>query len=201
MGPKRFKCKNKPTPENQVATTRTLLALSTEVLVEILAYFQAADMITMQRACRTIRDIIAGTAYLQYLLRAGMNGVEDLLPPNFAHSERLELLRRHEESWCRSRLNVFTERQRVPLLDHADFFILQGGYLIYECLTESRYGYTDLCSAARNEELRWVHVTLSKSHYTFFLAGVFAVDHDLVTIFTRFGVLSDPFLSEKPDMS
>ena len=87
-----------------------------------------------------------------------MNGVEDLLPPNFPHSEHLELLRCHEESWHHSHLSISTERQRVPLLDHAACFILQGGYLIYECLRESRYGYTDLCSAARNKELRWVHV-------------------------------------------
>ena len=164
-------------------------------------------MLAVWRTCRTLHDIIAGTTYLQYLLRAEMNGVEDLLPPSVPYSKRLELLRRHEESWCGLHVNLFTQ-QSVPSLDDADCFILQGGYLIYECLmtSERRYGYTDLCSAARNEELRWVHVTITLAFpmggiRSFISAGgIFAVDHDLV-IFTRFCVVSDPFSSEKPDMS
>jgi len=184
MDPNQFKCKDKLTPENQVATTYTLLALSTEVLIEILAYLPAADMITMQRTCRMIRDIIAGTAYLQYLLRAEMNGVEDLLPPNFPYSKRLELLRRHEESWRRSHFDLFAERQRVPRLHHAGPLILQGGYLIYEFLMgrESRWGYTDLCSATQNEELQWVHITVGETRPSFVTMCVFAVDHDLVMV-------------------
>jgi len=122
-------------------------------------------MLAVWRACRTLRDIIAGTTYLQYLqylLSAEMNGVEDLLPPSVPYSKRLELLQRHEESWCGLNVNLFTQ-QSIPSLDDADCFILQGGYLIYECLmtSETRYGYMDLCSAARNEELRWVHVTIT----------------------------------------
>jgi hypothetical protein len=44
MDPKQFKCENKLTPEDQVAITCTLLSLSTEVLIEILAYIPAVDM-------------------------------------------------------------------------------------------------------------------------------------------------------------
>ena len=85
--------------EIQVATTRSLLNLAREVLIEILSYLPAADMIAVQRTCRTIRDTVSGTAYLQYTLHTEINGVADLLPPDFPYSERLKLLRCHEQSW------------------------------------------------------------------------------------------------------
>ena len=98
MTSQRSKRKKEPTPGDQVVTTRNLLHLSTEVLIEILGYLPGADMVSMQQTCRTIRDIIAGTAYLQYILRADINGVDDFLIPRLSYSERLELLRRHEQS-------------------------------------------------------------------------------------------------------
>ena len=68
-------------------------------------------------------------------------------------------------------------------------FTLQDGYLIYRYpYTEQRwleYEYTDLCSAARNEALRWVHITMrgTESIYTFpWPIVIFAVDHDLVVV-------------------
>ena len=94
-----------------VVTTHTFLDLSTEVLVEILAYLPVVRLFSVQRTCRTIRDIIAGTIYFRYTMRAYINGVDDHLPPDFPHSERLELLRRHEQSWnnLQVRGNIFTQ--------------------------------------------------------------------------------------------
>jgi hypothetical protein len=173
--------------KNPATTTQTLLDLSTEVLVEILAYLPVVSLFSVQRTCRTIRDIIGGTAYFQYTMRAYINGVDDHLPPDFPHSERLELLRRHEQS-CNNlqlRARIFTQCV-IDIIGDDPFtspFILQDGYLIFECLTDGlqrtqRYGYADLCSASRDEELRWVHITmvnpLSTSRVTF------AVDHDLI---------------------
>ena len=190
-------------PENQVATTtRSLLDFSTEVLVEILAYLPAADMTAVQRTCRTIRDIVAGTSYLQYTLLANINRVDDLLPPNFPYSERLELLRCHEQSLRDLQFNLFTECHDIFSVPNLDFFTLQGGYLIYQCFPGRarglKYGYTDLCSAERNEELRWVHLTMGESQYLRSTKIVFAVDHDLV-ISVRFCLLFDSFSGCKPD--
>lgn len=200
MASRQFKYENKSTPENQVATTRSLLDLSTEVLIEILAYLPAVDMIVVQRTCRTIRDIVAGAAYLQYTLYAEINHVDDLLPPDFPYSERLELLRCHEQSWRDLQFNLFAECH-ISDMPNLDAFTLQGGYLIYECFPEQgrglQYGYTDLCSAERNKELRWVHLAIGESQYPKSTTIVFAVDHDLV-IAVKFRVLFDS--SEcKPD--
>jgi hypothetical protein len=201
MTAKHSKRENKRMPMNRVADatstypSRTLLDLSTELLVKILAYLPVVDIFSMQRTCRTIHEIITGTAYLQYIIRAHINGVDDILPPDFPHSERLELLRRHERSWSGLQFNLFTEC--VISIPYPEHFTLQGGYLIYERLMTStlQYGYIDLCSTAQNEELRWVNITVDSSHFP-----AFAVDHDLV-IAIRFCVLFDPILIAKPDKS
>jgi hypothetical protein len=193
------KYENKPTPENQVATTRTLLDLSTEVLVEIIAYLPAADMIAVHRTCRTTRDIVAGAAYLQYILHAEINGVDDLLPPDCPYSERLELLQSHEQSWRDLKFNLFAEFDNTSVVpNNLAYFTLQDSYLIYQCHPEPgkglQYGYTDLCSADRSKELRWVHLTMGEIQYPGPMKSIieFAVDHDLVMVM-RFCILLDSF--------
>jgi len=205
MAPSQFKYKNKPTSENQVTTTRSLLDLSTEVLIEILAYLPAADMTAVQRTCRTICDIVTGTAYLQYTLLANINRVNDLLPSNFPYSERLELLRCHEQSSRDLPFNLFAECHDISSVPNLNFFTLQDGYLIYECfpgrgtgLQRLQYGYTDLCSAEQNKELRWVHLTMGENQYPKSTVIEFAVDHDLMMA-VRFCVLFDSLHECKPD--
>jgi len=208
MTSQRSKCKNEPTLGNQVATTRSLLRLSTEVLIEILGFLPAADMISMQQTCRTIRDIIAGTAYLQYILRADINGVSDFLL-NFSYSEGLELLRRHEQSWHSLHFDRFTKCDCISESDSdIPHFTLQDGYLIYQYIYPKdgvlQYEYTDLCSAARNEDLRWVHVALCETEcippFPCRWWVIFAVDHDLL-VAVRFCVLSNSCLGARPDES
>ena len=200
MASSQFNYENKPTPENQVASTQSLPDLSTEVLIEIFAYLPAADMIAVQLTCRTFRDIVAGSAYLQYTLHVEINGVGDLLPPDVPYSERLELLRRHEKSWRDLQFNRFTESCHISGLPMQLSFTLQVGYLIYYRFlgwgSGCEYGYTDLCSAERNQELGWVHLTIDPSYHPLALTKpIFAVDHDLV-IGVRFCVVSKPPLSE-----
>jgi hypothetical protein len=146
-------------------------------------------LFSVQRTCRKIRHVVVGTTYLQYILRARINGVDDFLPPGFPYTERLKLLRRHEESWNGLRFNLFAEfTTSVP---QPGCYTLRDGYLIYEDLsgTALRYAYTDLCSATRNEDLSWVHITLHNIHLPLPSKVVFAVDHDLV-VAIRFCVLS-----------
>jgi hypothetical protein len=203
MGSRQFKYENKPTPENQVATARFLLDLATDVLIQILAYLPPADMIAIQHTCRVIRGIVTGTAYLQYTLHAKINGVDDLLPPDFPYPKRLELLRRHEQSWSDLQFDLFAKRHRISEWPNRPFYTFQDGYLIYECRLGQgglRYGYTDLCSADQNRELRWVHLTIASIGESQHLVStvVFAVDHDLV-IAMRFCVHFDSFSECKAD--
>jgi len=157
-----------------------LLDLPTELLVKILTYLPVADLFSVRWTCRTLGDIIAGTAYLQYIIHAYIDGVEDSLPPDFPYSERLELLRRHQQSWSAPQFDFFTEC--VANMSYPNHFVFQDGYLIYEKLRANpqQYGYTDLYSTARNEEVCWVHITMDNGHLPRLYNLAFAVDHNLV---------------------
>ena len=186
MAPKRSNRKIKRKPVKPAAITTStyspsiLLHLPTELLVKILTYLPVEHLFSVRWTCRTLGDIIAGTAYLQYIIHAHINGVEDSLPPDFPYSERLELLRHHQQSWSAPQLDVFTKC--VTNMSYPDHFILQDGYLIYESLwaDPQQYGYTDLYSATRSEELRWVHITLDNSRVPPLENVTFAIDHNLV---------------------
>jgi hypothetical protein len=163
-------------------TKYTLLDLAPEVLVNVLAHIPVVDLFDVQWTCRTIYDIIAGSSYLQYVMRAYINGVDDFLSPDFPHSERLKLLRRYEQSRDDLQLSAFTKS--VTDIEIPDDFILQGGYLIYHRIRSRipQYGYVDLCSAARDDELNWTNILMDISLAPNSSTVAFAVDHDLVSI-------------------
>jgi F-box domain len=171
----------------------TLVELSTEVLVKILSYLPATDLLSIRRTCRIVRDIVAGTAYIQYILHLQINGVDDSFPSDYPYSERLELLRHHEKSW---RSLQFSFRTKRVIHDHdpyPDRFTLQDCYLIYEEIIDGvlLYGYTDLCFTSPRKELEWVHITVDDSRFPTPSAVAFAVDHDLV-IAVRFVSIPTP---------
>jgi hypothetical protein len=174
-------------------STLVLLDLPTELLIRILSYLTPVDLCAMQRSCRRIHAIVTESTYLHYILHAQISGVDDLLPPNFPFSERIERLKYHEKSWSNLQLNPF---HTFPSdLDH--LYSLQDGYLIYNlrtALNALRYGYVDLRSADPNEPLHWVNISVGDIGVP--LGLVTAVDHNLVVVL-RYWVLSKTFLSVK----
>ena len=165
-----------------------LLDLSTEVLIDILSFLPAADLLSVRRTCHTIHDIVDGTTRLQYILCIHRMGVDDILPPNFPYSDRFKLLKHHEQSRNALQFNSFTKCfLDSPFSGWILQYILQGGYLIYSSVTAegvTQYSYSDLCAATRDEELRFVNIrpdhscVLSQSAVLF----TFAVDHNLVVV-------------------
>jgi len=195
MAAKQSNRENKRKPEKLAAITTStfpsciLLDLPTELLVKIFTYLPVTDLFSVRWTCRTFGSIIAGTAYLQYIIHAHINGVEDTLPPDFPYSERLELLRHREQSWSDLQFDLFTDSVTNIPCPHQ--FFLQDGYLIYETLRTrpQQYGYTDLYSATRNEEVHWVHVTIENSRFHHLYNITFAADHNLVVASTFVSLL------------
>jgi hypothetical protein len=70
---------------------RTLLNLSTELLIQILAYHPPVYLSSVQHTSHKICHIVVGT-YTFNTPCVQINGVDDLLPPDFTYSESLELL-------------------------------------------------------------------------------------------------------------
>ena len=163
-----------------------LFNLSTELLIHIFSYLPVTDLFSVQRTCRRVYDIVAETAYLQYILHTHLNCVDDILPPNCSFAERLELLRHHERAWNGLQFNLHSEFS-TNVKPYFRKNIIQDGYLISRSNTDlTQYGYVDLFSSPPKEEPRWVHITLTN-----FLAPynlVFFVDHDLAVV-VRLGSL------------
>jgi hypothetical protein len=151
--------------------------LPTELLILILSYLPVVELCAVQRTCHRFHDIVVESAHLQYILRSQINGVEDLLPPDCPFSERLELLRRHENAWSNLQLKLSHEFAS-PLLDR---HFLQDGYLIYNKIAGNlQYGYVDLLSAVPDEELCWAHISREEIRHP--LCVVFAVDSNLAVV-------------------
>ena len=168
---------------------RALLYLPTEILIDILSFLPAADLFSVQRTCHTIRDIIDGTACLQYILHTHIMGIEDLLPPDFPYCDCFKPLRSHEQSWNVLKFNLVTK----CFLDRPIRFwqyVFQDGHFIYEYVAADgtfKYSYSDVCaarSATQNEELRWVHIKVDNSCCLSLSSTrlTFAVDHNLVVM-------------------
>lgn len=163
-----------------------LLNLSTELLIHIFAYLPVADLFSVQSTCHRAYDIVAGTAYIQYILHTQLNGVDDLLPPNCPFSERLELLRHHVKTWSDLQLNLYTKfSMNVQPCLHRN--IIQDGYLIsISSIDPTRYRYVDLFSSPPGEEPHWVNISLKDFPAPYSL--VFSVDHDLAVAVREMGM-------------
>lgn len=161
--------------------TTTISSLPTELLVRLLSFLPAIDLLSAQGTSRRIHNVITDSSYLQYILGLQVNGVDDLLPPDCPIAERLSLLRQHEKSWNSLQYNAFTEYSFTEITEER-LFVLQDGYLIYKKLARRgiiRYGYADLYSTSPNGELRWVHIPTQNIRFPFPLKLEFAVDYNL----------------------
>ena len=179
------------------------LDLPTEILSRILFYLSAVDLCIAQRICHHINKIITNTASLQYIIRAHINSVHDILPPDCSFHDRLDLLKQYENSWNNLQLNKSAE---FPINTEGPIskrHTLQDGYLIYETFQESgptcKYGYLDLYAATRNKEVSWVRIQIQdpddiKRHLDSPLTSVvnnepdrdplYAAEHELDLVFS-----------------
>ncbi|KAH9984430.1 hypothetical protein BJV77DRAFT_1037705 [Russula vinacea] len=148
--------------------TPTFPSLPTELLILILSYLPVVEL-------WTIHNIVAESAHLQYVLRTQLNGVDGLFPPDRPFSERLELLRCHENAWSNCSSNPFMNLP-PPIAESL------------------QYGYVDLLSITPKEDLRWVHISREDLRHP--LCVVFAVDHNLAVVLSRPGTPHP--LSSKP---
>jgi hypothetical protein len=57
------------------------------------------DLCIAQRICRHINKVITDTASLRYIIRARINSVDDILPPDCSFYDPLDLLKQYEKSW------------------------------------------------------------------------------------------------------
>ncbi|KAH9020210.1 hypothetical protein EDB85DRAFT_2005376 [Lactarius pseudohatsudake] len=76
-------------------------ALPEEIIVKILEWCDVRGVFACQRACRTFRNVIEGSAGLRYKLALSENGMCDEPRCRMTMAEKLELLTAHAAAWRR----------------------------------------------------------------------------------------------------
>ncbi|KAI0686403.1 hypothetical protein BC835DRAFT_458571 [Cytidiella melzeri] len=78
-----------------------LLALSVELIVEILSYLNHHNLLKCRQLSKKIHAIILNTSFLQYRIELGLTGNQDGRSSDRSVSERLKALRRVQREWER----------------------------------------------------------------------------------------------------
>ncbi|KAI0266788.1 hypothetical protein BC834DRAFT_113298 [Gloeopeniophorella convolvens] len=167
----------------------TVLALSTEILIEILILLPLRDVITCKLTCKRLHDVVAQSQQLQYVVQTMLAGAYDPLLPGPTIPERLEALHRLEDSW--RDLNIQQRTARIahgsawPLLNYA----IRDDYLL-AVRTDSQvpnqppgYSYIDLRQPLPYTDLPWTKIDAvwQDQHCVFAFA---ADEHDLAVVVT-----------------
>jgi F-box-like len=161
-----------------------LLALSPELLVQIISYLPFKDIISCQASCRHLNGVVKNSFLLKYLKEAGRTGVYDPLDAGFTFPERLEKLHRWEKSW--ENLDIPDTSTRItfdldlwaPLIGS-----LHNGHLIVTDADPVVYAYSDISSLPNALPLR----SIERGNLTLVRDGVlhafaFADEYDLVVV-------------------
>ncbi|GJE99684.1 F-box protein [Phanerochaete sordida] len=102
------------------------LDLPTELLIEILKYLNPRDILHCQAVCRTLRDIVADCAELQYFIELTADNLVEGFPKHGAPSsaERLRLLLERRRRW---RELDWTKKHVVPIPGACQAYEFVGG--------------------------------------------------------------------------
>ncbi|KAH9953166.1 hypothetical protein BC827DRAFT_1273750 [Russula dissimulans] len=161
-----------------------LLALSPELLVQIISYLSFKDIISCEASCRHLNGVVKSSVLLMYLKIAGRTGVYDPLATGFTFPERFERLRRWEKSW--EDLDIPETSARITFdLDIWSPLIgsLHNGHLIVTDANPIVYASSDISSLPNTSPLRSIELgnpTLVGEGLLHVFA--FADEYDLVVV-------------------
>jgi len=148
------------------------LDLSTELVIEILAYGSLRDIRACAQSSRRLYDIISSSLYMRYLVRTKVAGVCDPFVPGLSISiqERISALERWERAWHGLDLRQPVLQCVVPGEISVSIlrYEIHDGYLIgtRQFPTDDRplgYNYIDLHDAVKHGYVSWTNVDLDPS--------------------------------------
>ncbi|KAI9462682.1 hypothetical protein F5148DRAFT_1368966 [Russula earlei] len=124
------------------------LDLSTELVIQILAYASLHDIGACARTSRRLHDIISGSQYIRYLVLTKLAGMGDPFIPGLSIQERIAILERWERAWHDLDL-------RKPAL-HSMWTIAPWDTAMLTCTDVAKRGYVS-----------WTNVDLRQSLFVF----------------------------------
>jgi hypothetical protein len=168
---------------------RTFLDFSAEILIEILAHLPLRDIVACKSTCRKLRDVIAHSSLLQYIIQTFLAGVHDSLLPGASIVERMSALKTLEANWrdldVRRRTTQISRGTAWPWLNytvHDDYLLAVRGDSDNPDQPPG-YSYIDLREQAAFTHSLWekVDVPWSGQHCMFAFA---ANENDLAVVVT-----------------
>lgn len=163
-----------------------LLDIPSEVIGYILLKLSAHDVISCQRTCRTLCNLVRSNSALRYLIQLERFGAIDDMRPGLSYPERLDLLERREEAWamldfCRS-VHI-----TVPFNSTSIYDFTGGAFLLGTRFGASRrpagYSYIPLPSLSDppDQKLNWIELGLGVQILD---VGLAVQEHDLIAALT-----------------
>ncbi|KAI0261874.1 hypothetical protein BC834DRAFT_972445 [Gloeopeniophorella convolvens] len=148
-----------------------LLDLSTELVIQILAFLSLRDIGACALTCRQLNGVISSSQYLQYLVRTKIAGVHDpfIIGPLTLH-DRLTLLERWEHAWHSLDLSEPALQCVVPRDISVGVlrYEMHDGYLvaIRRFPVDDRpmgYSFISLHDSVQNGAASWSNINLPES--------------------------------------
>ena len=139
-----------------------ILRMPEELLVAILAYLDAPDILAFRRTSRRMRELYEDSSLLQYLVELDSAGLEETISsykPDYAG--RLTYVMRREELWVLANLDDH-RRFRIPVEhDHSHLHALSGSVYVLadlglepDTLRTSGLHYISLPTCIHKDRLR-----------------------------------------------
>lgn len=167
----------------------TFFNLSTEILIEILAYLPLRGIVACKLTCKKLHDVIADSSLLQYIIQTFLAGVHDPLLPGASTVERMSALKGLEAAWrdldIRRRTSKISQGTAWPWLNytvHDDYLLAVRGDSDHPDQPPG-YSYVDLRERDGFTHPLWekIDVPWSGQHCTFAFA---ANENDLAVVVT-----------------
>ena len=166
----------------------SLLDIPPELIVSIILYLSPHDIISCQKICRKLYDVICNDAALRYLVQMERSGVSDDLRPGISYPERLLLLQRREEAWANLDFHK-NVHVTVPFESTGTFDFTGGAFLLGTRLHSNNsrstigYSYVSLPSLTSTEDpkLTWEGPRMDAQILD---VGLAVHEHDLIAVLT-----------------
>ena len=177
----------------------SMLDIPPELIVSIILYLSPHEIISCQRTCRKLCDVVCNDTALRYLVQMERSGVSDDLRPGISYPERLLLLQRREEAWAN--LDFHKNVQVTVPFESTGIYDFTGGAFLLGTRLHSTsrrptigYSYVTLPSLTSTEDptLKWQG--LSMGGIQILDVGLAVHEHDLIAALTAC-VSSHAFLS------
>jgi hypothetical protein len=162
----------------------SLLHIPPELMIRILLYLSAHDIISCKRTCRMLYDMCSDPV-LRYLVQMERCAVSDDMRPGLGYLERLRILEKREEAWATLDFRRSVQVS-VPFNPSSTYDFTGGAFLLGTRPSADDeftvgYSYVSLPSLSEDKKVEWKGFNLG---IPILDVGLAVYEHDLIAAVT-----------------